>query len=186
MRKAIWAICSIITYSLSGCGPLTLDSVHQATIDSFAKEGKPFIISGVEVHWIDSVGGVDIGIGSDNISNKTVKYVRYEVTPYNQVGDIQRSEIGGVSTTRIYSTGPYAPMTTIGEYWGDVWYNNNISCFVINRATVEYMDGSKSRYDGAGAVQNIMLPGMRNSCQASHQVLTSEYILSSTHQLTAH
>jgi hypothetical protein len=69
----------------------------------------------------------------------------FSVDPYNAVGDIVKSEIGGTTTVRGQLTGPINKGEgSKGEsYWDNAWYNNTIKTVKLISVEIEYMDGTK-------------------------------------------
>lgn len=108
--------------------------------------------------WVDeinSAGGVDMEIGWENTSSKTIKYIHFYVEPYNAVGDVVCCEIRDTSKFRAYSTGPYEPgyncydvfeysLGTLisGMHWSCCWYNNTVKYINLYQIKIEYMDGT--------------------------------------------
>lgn len=96
----------------------------------------------------DSAGGVG-AIGSfGNDDNRTFKYVRIHVTPFNAVGDQVVSEIGSKSETWLKVTGPMKPAEFSPVAWDPIWYNPSITEIRVDAVEIEYMDGSVERYEG--------------------------------------
>lgn len=72
----------------------------------------------------NSAGGVNLYVNFENISNKTFKYVIWEVVPYNAVGDPVGCEIRGRKPFKGRHTGPYKPgKTSPGGHFENAWYN---------------------------------------------------------------
>ncbi|ERS09626.1 hypothetical protein Q673_16395 [Marinobacter sp. EN3] len=90
----------------------------------------------------NSAGGVGAKIGFTNISNKSFKYVEFYAVPYNKVKDVVYSEIGDESLKILKYTGPLKPSEYYYGSWANVWYNNNIVCFEVEKVKIIYMDGS--------------------------------------------
>jgi outer membrane murein-binding lipoprotein Lpp len=93
----------------------------------------------------NSAGGVDFYVIWKNNSDQVIKYIVFEVQPYNAVGDVVSSEIGNRSTYRGQSTGPFkkGQGNDGNSYWENAWYNNTIKTVKLNRVEIEYMDGTK-------------------------------------------
>lgn len=91
----------------------------------------------------NSAGGVDCNIIWKNLSEKTIKYVKFTVTPYNRVNDKVSSKYGDDSEI-LSVTGPIKQNQVEGHgtYWDCVWYNSTISYMKINQIEIFYMDGS--------------------------------------------
>ncbi len=100
----------------------------------------------------DSAGGVDLHISFANTSDKTIKYVYFNVTPYNAVGDAVKCEIRDYYNFTGYLTGPFEPgyegysrygnTTSSKNSWGEAWYNYSIKSIELNSIRIEYTDGT--------------------------------------------
>ena len=99
----------------------------------------------------DSFGGVDYHFVFTNLSDKEIKYLRLDVTPYNAVDDPVSCTITMESKKQCTVTGPIAPGETYGEdrVWNVLWYNSSIAYPVINAIRIEYMDGTTVELTGA-------------------------------------
>ena len=98
----------------------------------------------------NSAGGVDVSICFQNTSIREIKYVTFEVTPYNAVDDPISSEVGSTSTTTLRYTGPLAGGTFGSGTWDSVWYNGTFAYALIDGLTVEYTDGTTVGYPSLG------------------------------------
>ena len=100
----------------------------------------------------NSVGGVDLFIGFKNLSDKTIKYITFEVAPYNAVGDMVYCEIRDTAIFRGQATGPYAKGEGLAgnssEYWSCAWYNSTIKSVELRSIDIEYMDGTRQTLSG--------------------------------------
>ena len=94
----------------------------------------------------NSVGGVDCNIIWKNLSEKTVKYVRFTVVPYNEVNDRVKGEYdyNGNGEKTVEVTGPVKSkqINGNGTYWDCLWYNWTIDYMLITGIEIEYLDGS--------------------------------------------
>lgn len=167
MRKLRFSWVAIFAFSVTGCVSSQQQALNNYVLSEVQKdisEGLPLSISGFGVDDINSVGGVEIMAAAINLSPKTIKYLTYDFTPYNSVGDVQRGEIRRRSKASVYTTGPYAQYEPIVSYWENVWYNSDIKCIVLSRVEIEYMDGTSVTF-GSSQVQNILIPSVRNNCR---------------------
>lgn len=91
----------------------------QASFSVFAeKENPPILVGGAEVHKIDSAGGVYVETYWKNNSDTPIKYVYFDVLPYNAVGDVVASEIGYKTQATLKITGPvYYSASSLGKYF---------------------------------------------------------------------
>jgi hypothetical protein len=105
----------------------------------------------------NSAGGVDCNIVWKNTSDKTVKYIRFSVAPFNAVNDMVASEIGNKTYVKLEVTGPVKPGETYGRdtLWESVWYNSTISYMQITGIEIEYMDGTIYSTNRADIIQQI-------------------------------
>ncbi|TET22902.1 MAG: hypothetical protein E3J71_04790 [Candidatus Stahlbacteria bacterium] len=110
----------------------------------------PIVITSIYPSRPNFAGGVDVHITFINKSDRTFKYVYFEVSPYNAVGDRVSSEIGDKCFTFLKSTGPYKPGygSKSGYYWGNVWYNHSIRSIKLNTVEIDYMDGTHEEFVG--------------------------------------
>lgn len=102
----------------------------------------------IGVRYPNSAGGVNVDIRVTPVGPGTVKYVVFDIVPYNSVDDAVSSEIGGKSTANLRFTGPLTSMTTGKTVSArNVWYNSTISYVEIVAVELEYMDGTILNFD---------------------------------------
>ena len=89
----------------------------------------------------NSAGGVDVWICFRNVSDKPIDYISFALTPYNAVGDVVSSEIGGTSTAVLRFTGPLLRDDSDRAHWENVWYNSTVDHAILESATIEFSDG---------------------------------------------
>ena len=120
-RIILRKIIVLFAVFLTACG--YSEKVAMLEYDEEAKKaGILLLIDRMEVGYPNSAGGVTVSIGSTNISNKKIKYIYYDVEPYNAVGDIVQGEISRRSSKILRQTGPiYAGESSRIGYWGNVW-----------------------------------------------------------------
>ncbi|ADK14743.1 Tetratricopeptide repeat protein [Clostridium ljungdahlii DSM 13528] len=97
----------------------------------------------------NTASGVDLHIVWTNTSNKVVKYAKFEVVPYNAVGDPQECTIRHEPSFKGQATGPINPGQTWGyeKLWENAWYNSTIVKAQINQIDITYMDGTTATLD---------------------------------------
>lgn len=131
----------------------SLRKIEQARADSLEKAvererianlKKIIKVQSVYTSAPNSAGGVDVHTIWTNKSKKTIKYISFEWTPYNAVGDVVYSEIGNESRKGGRVTGPIKPGQTYGygTYWECFWYNNTIKKAMLMEIEIDYMDGT--------------------------------------------
>ena len=73
----------------------------------------------------NSAGGVGPTIVWRNDSGKTIKYATFTAIPYNSVGDIVSSDIGGVTSVDLKVTGPIKPFNRETDIVGSCFFYKN-------------------------------------------------------------
>ena len=88
-----------------------------------------------------------------NEDERDIKYVDFQLVPYNNVGDVVGG-IGSVCTVR--ATGPFKSHRRASVKWNYIWDGFSIKTMGIVETRITYMDGStetvegfKQQYDGA-------------------------------------
>ncbi len=74
------------------------------------------------------------------MSDKVIKYITFEVVPYNSVGDVVSCGIRGRSKFKIGDTGPYAKGEGRNGESDAAWYNGSITEVRFASIKIEYMD----------------------------------------------
>lgn len=116
-------------------------------INTLAKDNIPVLIQSINVTGPNTVGGVGFEISGFLANERPVKYLRATVRPFNRVGDVQSSEVGGQSDFRIEVPGPFEEVYGSFKIGPEIaWYNETIVCAEVKRFEVEYMDGTKGIY----------------------------------------
>ena len=174
--RSLSLIMIFMAFLLAACGapvPNQAQIWYDANVKRAIDSGQPLLITYLGPRGANYVGGVDVDIYAVNTSNKTIKYLTFDVTPYNAVGDVQRGEIRRISTMHLESTGPYVGISSnpnrnaIMMTWENAWYNHTIRCVVVRNVKIEYVDGSRRNYSGPSSVLGIMGSGMNNSCRVN-------------------
>ncbi len=107
----------------------------------------------------NSAGGVDCNIIWKNLSEKTVKYARFTVVPYNKVNDRVKGKYdyndNGEKVLKV--TGPVKSkqIDGYGAYWDCVWYNWTIDYMLITGIEIEYLDGSIISTSDVNIIQEL-------------------------------
>jgi hypothetical protein len=107
----------------------------------------------------NTAGGVDCNIIWKNLSEKTVKYAKFTVAPYNEVNDRVRSEhdYSGNGEKVVKVTGPVKSKQVNGNgtYWDCLWYNWSIDYMLITAIELEYVDGTKISTSDASIIEKL-------------------------------
>lgn len=98
---------------------------------------------------------------------KTIKYIRFWMRPYNAVGDPLTDRFGK-REMELYATGPFrAQREPHYSGWEHVWFDINATCMKVNKVRVEYTDGT--RYTYIRELPSILAEGFSNSCTLEAQ-----------------
>ena len=91
------------------------------------------------------VGGIDIRVIFTNNTSKIIKYVTFTFGAVNAVGDRVECSVKHSMTANGLFTGPLNPASTSSEslIFRNMFYNASIKKVVIDKAVIEYMDGTK-------------------------------------------
>jgi len=106
----------------------------------------------------NSAGGCDANFHYINKSGKTIKYVTFDASSKNAVGDIVTSEIGSESTFSGKDTGPVKNGRSGGGSWDCVIYNWSAKRMVVNSIDIEYMDATTIMISG----KDLKLIGLKD------------------------
>ena len=106
------------------------------------KKQSPITIIGMR--WTkDYVGGIEWTFKIKNNTDKVIKYITFQWSCYNAVGDAIRDEIGWKNYVRVKYTGPLDPGKTTGTNRNTtLFYNHSYANMKWDEITVEYMDGT--------------------------------------------
>ena len=131
----------IVDYKCKVCGKTII-----------TKSDIPNILDIVSLTYdLNTVGGIDQWIVIKNkSSSKTIKYVEYNVSYFNRVGDKIKDDISHKDYVILQYTGPLGPNETSNEnqYWKACFYNSTFGGTMhFNSITVIYMDGTSLTFD---------------------------------------
>lgn len=130
---------------LSGCS--AIGSISQSPSEEEINEARalnsPIAISAIFGDR-NSAGGIEVMMSYMNISNKTIKYVYFDVVAVNAVGDIVAGKIRRNKINTLKDTGPIKPMG-YGSFprWKNAIYQGEAIKLAILSARIVYMDGTK-------------------------------------------
>lgn len=106
----------------------------------------------------NSASGCDASFYYVNKSSKTIKYVVWEGSFKNAVGDYVTCEVRRDSSYRGKDTGPVKSGRSGGGSWECVIYNWSAKTLVINSIDIDYMDGSSITISG----KDLKLIGLKD------------------------
>lgn len=97
----------------------------------------------------NSAGGVSISLSIKNLSEKSIKYYHLYFIPYNAVGDVESCRVRGYSEVSLRGIGPLDyNKISYGNVFENAWYNYSIAFVRLDRAEIEYMDGTIETIEG--------------------------------------
>lgn len=96
---------------------------------------------------INYVGGVDTSISFKNYSDKTIKYITFNVSYFDTVGEKAYCSIQHVNKKNLKYTGPLNAGESYTCYWDAVIYNNTVGAIKPEYIEVEFMDGTTQKID---------------------------------------
>lgn len=137
-----------------------------ASLSKSTEKSTHVFVNEFKIYDTDSAGGVDVGGSFSNPrSTSAIKYLRIKVTPYNAVGDIVKSEIGGESTVWLKITGPIKfDDDERGTYWRAAWYNSTVTCVRIDSLQADFMDKKQISLSGP-QLKSALGPSISNDCR---------------------
>lgn len=133
------------------------DRQERARLAPYREIGGPIIVKLSSFAEQNSADGVDWAVRFENISSKSLKYVRFRVRAYNRVGDPVRDDISGSSSKGFRITGPIGPSSTNNTVTFDnAFYGATIERPVIEFIEVIFMDDSKVTFNDQDDVNVIV------------------------------
>lgn len=96
----------------------------------------------------NSASGCDANFYYVNKSGKTIKYLVFDASFKNAVGDLVTCDIRNDASFRGKDTGPVKDGRSSGGTWDCVIYNWSAKKLVINSVDVEYMEGGNMTITG--------------------------------------
>jgi len=142
-----------------------IEKLNELTINKAKSKKQNLLIRGANVSDVNSAGGIEISVEWLYLNeNKNVKYIEFTFQPYNNVSDIQISEIGNFSNFTGQAIGPIKASEKFKTYsWENAWYNSTISCVKIIKVKIIYMD--ESSYTYINELPKILDENFSNSCK---------------------
>lgn len=165
VKKILMCFFALSCFMVAGCAN-TLYQRNQEVMEYAGDNNTPIVVVHNRTGLPNSVGGVSPSIAFYNTSDSDFKYVIFDVTPYNRVGDVAVSRVGGKSTAKLEFMGPYSP----GEYvgggrWSPVWYSPGIVCMKIEKIELIFMDGNVTVIESDNLEKALLLDKYSSICQ---------------------
>lgn len=158
------------------------DSLEMARIEEVKHS---IAITSYYLSKADYCGGRSVYFHFKNISKKTIKYLTWEGSFYNAVGDLVSCEIRNYCTMRGTVTGPIKPNGTNWDsyYWDCVIYNYTARRIEITNIEIEYMDGTSLNIRG-NEIQYLIKQGNKvvaqekAAAEAAQEKARKDFLLS--------
>ena len=164
MYKNIFVLC--VALFVSGCSTAPFKSPierYENAVLKAQEKNSPLVVLSAYTGYPNSVGGVDLTVRTLATSKKNIKYIVFDVTGYNRVGDKVAGEVRRKYSRSVQITGPIAYGASDTYKWGALWYDSTLSCAHINSASVTFMDGSSKIYT-SNFIPDLMLGPYKNTC----------------------
>jgi hypothetical protein len=140
------------------------DTEGRAAATERARSGG-YVVRSLGLWDVNSAGGVEpVATFVNPNPDSAIKYIDLQMTMYNQVGDVIRSEIGGHSNGTVRMVGPLVNEQGLHKaQWGPVWYNHSATCLKVISVRVEFMNRKIVTYSGA-QLSKALHPSISRSC----------------------
>jgi hypothetical protein len=137
----------------------------QAELQKAEHRGKPIFIAALGPTKPDKHGLAAARAQFFNTSDRVYKYVDITVEAYNRVGDAIYHR--GQTVSKLRFTGPLQPRRSSGPtLWPAIWQDAAISCLLMKRVDVTYMDGTLVTIEGP-ALRPVIAPGLNSPCPSA-------------------
>lgn len=142
-----------------------IDKLNESALKEAKSKKQNILMRGANVSDVNSAGGVEISVEWLYLNkNKDIKYMEFTFQPYNNVSDVQKSEIGNLINFTGQATGPIKASDKFKKYyWKNTWYNSTISCVKITKVKITYMDGSSYIY--VNELPKLLDKNFSNTCK---------------------
>lgn len=107
----------------------------------------------------NSASGCDANFYYVNKSGKTIKYLVFDASFKNNVGDLVTCDIRNEASFRGKDTGPVKDGRASGGTWDCVIYNWSAKKLIINSINIEYMEGGSITVGG----EDLKLIGLKDN-----------------------
>jgi hypothetical protein len=105
----------------------------------------------------NSAGGIPVVLQFHNLSDKKVKYVYFDITPFNSVNDVTSCQVTGKSTVILQHEGFVDSGDRSDGKWENVWYNANIKTAIISKIRIVYDDNSEYSVEDQNIIDSLTI-----------------------------
>lgn len=134
--------------------------------DKASQRSGSYYVKEFGIDEVNSAGGVEpyFVFVNPNVSSP-IKYIDISVTPYNAVGDVISSTIGGQTTAGLRYTGPLSNVDGAKRSdWEPVWYNTTARCIKVQSVRVIFVNGRSLSFGGK-TLKSALAPELANECK---------------------
>lgn len=116
-----------------------------------------------------TTGGVAFEFIGYNNTEKTIKYVYFNMVHRSRTDDIVRDDISGLEVKSYMFVGPFAREGKFHRKFGPHFYNDAATCVELKEVRVEYMDGTTLELKGESLSKTFAFSGSACRNVAHHQ-----------------
>ena len=157
MRKIIFGLLGSVFLCLlfSSCVTfLVASTIKKQSVSNDIKteitgKGYPLVITYLDTYSPNSAGGIDVELVFINLSEQKLKYVFFDLIPYNAVDDVVADTITKKAKATLKVTGPVKSnekQPAVRTY-DNVWWNSEIRKAKVTGIRVTFMDDTSISYD---------------------------------------
>ena len=126
--------------------------IKQELINRAKKHKSPIAVTNAAIYDINSADGVSIYIDYINTSDKVIKYIDFELLPYNRVYDPLPAK------TKIAQVVNFIKSNSVINHsaWDCFWYDSSLLYFEIKSINVIYQDNSSDKITDKKILNDIV------------------------------
>lgn len=126
--------------------------IKQELINRAKKHKSPIAVTNAAIYDINSADGVSIYIDYINTSDKVIKYIDFELVPYNRVYDPLPAK------TKIAQVVNFIKSNSVINHsaWDCIWYDSSLLYFEIKSIKVIYQDNSSDKITNKDILKDIV------------------------------
>lgn len=145
--------------------------IKQDLINRAKKHKSPIAVTNAAIYDINSADGVSIYIDYINTSDKVIKYIDFELVPYNRVYDPLPAK------TKIAQVVNFIKSNSVINHsaWDCIWYDSSLLYFEIKSIKVIYQDNSSDKITDKKILNDIIFTFQEQEDYNNYTDLVSKY-----------
>lgn len=145
--------------------------IKQELINRAKKHKSPIAVTNAAIYDINSADGVSIYIDYINTSDKVIKYIDFELIPYNRVYDPLPAK------TKIAQVVNFIKSNSVINHsaWDCIWYDSSLLYFEIKSIKVIYQDNSSDKITDKKILNDIIFTFQEQEDYNNYTDLVSKY-----------